>query len=379
MKRITVAIVCLLLAISVLSQEKREFTIQGKFPTSYYDGLMVYLNTIDYKETNNVVKKDSVLVEGNKFTIKGVADKPISLGYVTLAENEEITAIVALEKGTINLEMGDVPQMDGTVKNENLKEFTNAQLKNKAVLEAILEKAQSLHRAGSLDESTAEKMEQEFNDQRKYMQSEVYDFVSTNILNEIGEFFFTIYASNFGVRNLETLYAASSEEFQQSFQVKSLMNQYVWSLGSLREGKEFKGIEMKSLEGELENISKHFGKGKVVLVDFWASWCAPCIKTMPIIVKLYDRYQDSGFEIVGISLDQDEAAWKHAIKRLNMSWPQYIDDGGGWKGGAAKEYNITRIPQTYLLDREGKIAGHDLAGTALIEIIEELLTEKEKK
>ncbi len=379
MKRITVVFICLLLAISALAQEKREFAINGKFPTSYYDGLTVYLNTIDYKDTNNVVKKDSVLVVGDKFTLKGVVEKPISLGYVTLAENEEVTAVVVLETGTINLEMNDVPQMDGTVKNEALKEFTNGQLKNKADLEAILEKAQSLHRAGSLDEATANKMEQEFNDQRKLMQSEVYDFVSSNILNEVGEFFFTIYASNFGVKNLEKLYAASTEEFQQSFQVKSLMNQYVWSLGNLREGKEFKGIEMKTPEGEVENISKHFGKGKVVLVDFWASWCAPCLKTMPILVKLYDRYQDSGFEIVGISLDQDESPWKTAIKRLNMAWSQYIDDGGGWKGGAAKEYNITRIPQTYLLDREGKIAGHDLAGTALIEKIEELLTEKEGK
>lgn len=379
MKKITIALVAFLLATGALAQEKKEFTIKGKFSSAYYDGLQVYLNSIDYKGSSDVVKLDSVKVEGDQFVLRGELEKPISLGYITLEENDDITAIVIVEAGTINLEMSAVPQMDGTVKNEALKNFSNAQIKNKENLEAVLEEAQTLHRAGTLDEETSNKLEGEFNDQRKLMQDEVYDFVSTNILNELGEFFFTIYASAFTLPQLERLYAAATPEFQQSFQIKSLMNQYVWSLGDLREGKEFKGIEMKNLAGELEDISKHFGKGKVVLVDFWASWCGPCIKAMPVIVKLYDRYRDSGFEIVGISLDQDESGWKAAIKRLGMEWPQYIDDGGGWKGGAAREYNITRIPQTYLLDREGRIAGHDLAGENLIEKIEELLKKEDEK
>lgn len=379
MKRYTLVLVAFILAISALCQEKREFTINGKFPTSYYDGLTIYLNEIDYKGTNNIVKKDSVLIDGDKFVLKGVLEKPLSLGYITLAENEEVTAIVILENGTIALDMQEIPQMSGTIKNNALRDFSNAQIKNKTTLEAILEKAQTLHRSGTLDEAMSQKLEQEFNDQRQLMQDEVFDFVSTNILNELGEFFFTIYASSFKVADIEKLYAASTDTFQQSTQVKALMNQYVWSLGNLREGKEFKGIEMKNLTGEIENISKHLGKGKVVLVDFWASWCGPCIKTMPVVVKLYDRYRDSGFEIVGISLDQDESLWKAAIKRLNMEWPQYIDDGGGWRGGAAQEYSITRIPQTYLLDKEGKIAGHDLAGASLIEKIEELLKQEVKK
>lgn len=379
MRKYTIALIGLLLTVSLFAQEKKEFTIHGKFPTAYYDGLKVYLNEIDYKNTNAVFKKDSVVVAGDKFTFKGIVDKPISLRYITLAENDDLTAIIVVEKGTIDLEMSEIPQMKGSVKNDALREFTNSQIKNKAELEQILQKAQEMHQDGLLDNTSSQQMEQKFNDQRELMQNEVYEFVSSNILNELGEFFFTIYASNFGVSNLEKLYAVANDDFQQSFQVKSLMNQFVWSLGNLREGKEFKGIEMKTPEGTVENIAKHFGNGKVVLVDFWASWCAPCIKTMPIIVKLYDRYRDSGFEIVGISLDENENSWKAAIKRLGMEWPQYIDDGGGWKGGAAKNYNITKIPQTYLLDKDGRIAGHDLSGASLIQKIEELLQEKKEK
>lgn len=373
MKRFTIAIVCLLLAASALSQDKKEYTINGKFSTAYYDGLMVYLNEIDYKGTNAVYKRDSVAVVGDKFTFKGEIGKPIALRYLTLAENEDLTAIVVLEAGTINLEMFEIPQMTGTFKNDELREFTNSQIKNKAKLEEILERAQNLHKIGSLNEASSAQMEDEFNAQRDLMQAEVYDFVSSNMINEVGEFFFTIYASNFGVPSLEKLYSSSNAEFQEAFQVKSIMNQYVWSLGEFREGKLFKGLDMKNAEGIVENVDMHFGKGKVVLVDFWASWCAPCIKSMPSIVKLYDRFKDQGLEIVGISLDEDEKSWQAAIKRLGMTWPQYVDDGGGWRGGAAKAFNITRIPQTYLLDQEGKIAGHDLRGAALVQKIEELL------
>lgn len=376
MKYITSLISLLFATVSVFAQESSEFTISGKFTTSYYDGLKVYLNELDYKETNSVFKRDSTTIEGNQFTFKGTLEKPISLGYLTLQDNEDLTAIIILEKGNISLEMSEIPQMSGTVKNDELREFSNQQIKNNQELQNILDKAQNLHKAGTLDETTSNELEQIFVDQQNLMHSDVYDFVSRNILNELGEFFFTIYAANMKTTELERLYAAARPEFQQGTIIKALMNQYVWSLGNLREGQKMLGIDLKNLDGKIEDVAIHFGKGKVVLVDFWASWCQPCLKSMPTIVKLYDRYRDSGFEIVGISIDESESSWKSAIQRFRMEWPQYIDDGEQWKGAAAQQYNITRIPQTYLLDKEGKIVGHNLSGVALIEKIEELLGDK---
>lgn len=361
---------------SLFAQTNREFTVKGKFPSAYYDGLKVYLNEIDYAGTNAIVVKDSATVEGDKFTFKGTAEKPIAMRYVTLADNDEMTALIVVEPGTIELVMDQVPTMGGTVKNDELSGFTAQQINSRSELEKILEKAQSLHKAGILDEATSSDLEAKFNAQQKLMQQDVYDFVSKNILNELGEFFFTLYASNMRTPQLEMLYSLCTEQFQNSPVAKSIMQQNVWSLGNLREGQKMKGLEMKNLNGDIEDIAIHFEKGNVVLVDFWASWCAPCIKSMPIIVKLYDRYKDSGFEIVGISLDDSQSSWEAAIKRLGMTWPQYIDDGGGWAGTAAREYKISRIPQTYLLDKKGNIAGHDLSGVELIEKIEELLKEE---
>lgn len=361
---------------SILAQAGKEFIIEGKFPTTYYDGLTVYLNQIDYANTNDMQMVDSVTVVGNKFTFKGTVDKAIAMRYITIVGNDELTALVVLEPGKVELLMEEIPVMKGTVKNDELSEFTAQQINRRAALERMLEEAQSLHKAGRLDEISNSGIETKFNEERTLMKQDVYDFIGRNILNELGEFFFTIYASDLSSSQLEKLYSLSTDQFQKSPLVKTIMHQNVWSLGNLREGKKFPGMELKNQEGVMEDLSTHFNKGKVVLVDFWASWCGPCRKTIPVLVKLYDRYQDAGFEIVGVSLDHDESSWKDAIKHMNMTWPQYVDDGGGWAGAAALYYNVRSIPQTYLLDRKGNIVGSNLGGMELIEKIEELLKEE---
>ena len=88
MKRYIIVLSFLFGTIALFSQEEKDFTINGKFPTSYYDGLKVYLNEIDYRNTNGMIKKDSAVVNGERFVFSGMLDKPISLGYITLVGNE---------------------------------------------------------------------------------------------------------------------------------------------------------------------------------------------------------------------------------------------------------------------------------------------------
>lgn len=363
-----------LACLGIFAQENT-FEIDGNFETDYYDGLTVYLSSIDYKKTNEMQALDSTKVEGSKFSFSGTVNKPLEVRYITLQDNDKLSALVLLEPGTIDVTVAEIPTMSGTTKNNELNTFTQEQMVTRDKLEEILEIAQTLHRTGSLDETTGDELEKNFNEQKALMQQGVYEFVADNISNELGEFFFTIYAPNLKVTQLETLYAAANPEFQESFNAKSLINQYVWSLGKLREGQKFEGIELKNIDGATQNISEYIGNGKVVLIDFWASWCGPCVKSMPNLVKLYNEYKESGFEIVGISLDDKESSWTAAVKRLNMEWPQFFD-GGGWHGIAAKEYDITRIPQTFLLDKEGKIVGKDLSIVELTKKVQELLEKK---
>lgn len=109
-------------------------------------------------------------------------------------------------------------------------------------------------------------------------------------------------------------------------------------------------IAFTALDGRKVDLQKL--KGKVVLVDFWASWCGPCMTAMPEVIELYQKYQPKGFEVVGINLDKDRTAMERAVNRLQIPWPSYFD-GLGWGNKIALEYNVSAIPAVWLVDKNG--------------------------
>ena len=129
-------------------------------------------------------------------------------------------------------------------------------------------------------------------------------------------------------------------------------------------------IKFTSTEGKEIDLTAM--KDKVVLVDFWATWCGPCVAEMPHVISTYEKYKDAGFEVVGISLDSDKSALEQFVAENEMTWPQYFD-GRGWENDIAKEFGITGIPATFLIGKDGKIAGSNLRGNALEEAVAGLL------
>lgn len=106
-------------------------------------------------------------------------------------------------------------------------------------------------------------------------------------------------------------------------------------------------------------------KGKVVLIDFWASWCGPCRRENPNVVNLYKQYRDKGFEVFSVSLDRDRNAWVKAINDDGLIWKSHVSDLKHWGNEAAQLYGVTSIPRTVLLDREGKVIAENLRGEEL--------------
>ena len=129
-------------------------------------------------------------------------------------------------------------------------------------------------------------------------------------------------------------------------------------------------IILKDVNGNEVSLSSL--KGKVVLIDFWASWCGPCRKANKFLVNVYPSLKAKGFEIYSISIDDDKADWQKAVAADKISWLQ-VNEKGGWNAPVANQWKIEQIPTSYLLDKDGKIVARDLEGRQLEKKVNQLL------
>ncbi len=132
-------------------------------------------------------------------------------------------------------------------------------------------------------------------------------------------------------------------------------------------------IKLKDVNGK--ELALTSLKGKVVLLDFWASWCGPCRKENPNVVQAYMKYKDKGFTVFSVSLDSNKDQWLAAIKKDGLIWVNHVSDLQGWNSSAAKLYGVRGIPATFLIDKSGKIVAANLRGAELEQALEKLVSE----
>ena len=139
-------------------------------------------------------------------------------------------------------------------------------------------------------------------------------------------------------------------------------------------GRQYTDLQLKDFNGQAHRLSEYVGKGKWVLIDFWASWCGPCREELPDLVKIYEAFHNNGFDVVGISLDDEVEAWQKAVKKMKLSW-HHLSDLKGWDSKAVETYKVFGIPTNLLVNPKGKIVASNIELENLIDKLNEVLGE----
>jgi len=187
-----------------------------------------------------------------------------------------------------------------------------------------------------------------------------------NTIDEMGNSIAAFYAVNFLDAEKEFAYLSDmAARFQQSLPDSRYTEQFTAQVEEMRKlaiGMPAPDIKLPNPQGDTVALSSL--RGNYVMIDFWAAWCKPCRMENPNVVRLYNKYNDQGFEIYGVSLDRTKEAWTEAIEKDNLTWTQ-VSDLQYFDSEAASLYNISAIPATVLLDKEGKIIAKNLRGPTL--------------
>lgn len=355
MKKLIALVFCFTGLISF--SQKSNVTINGELLNNSYK--KVTLQHIA-AETKDLLSVD---IENNKFAIKTNIVEP-DLFKLSFDENVFIVfAINPGEKITLKCDPARLPESISLVGSKNtiliyetdkkLREFKNEidSLNKIYYANAYSPKIDSIKDALVLLADKNEKNKTQY----------LRNFIINNSTSLACVFFYDMLDLE---DNFDVLKISDSILFKthpNNIYVKTFHEKLVKSQ-SVKVGLPAPEIDLPGQDGK--NIKLSSLKGKFVLIDFWASWCSPCRKESPNMVKLYAKYKDKGFEIYSVSLDKSKDSWVTAIKADNLGWI-HVSDLKYWNSQGAKDYNVTSVPFTVLIDKQGIIIAKGLRGEEL--------------
>ena len=377
MKRILV-LGCLLISFVGLfgqnetSKETKDCTIQGVLD-GVYKGTKVYL--VEEEEINGASKViDSCDVKDNRYTfvVKNVTVP--RMYFVKSGDSECLSPItpVWVERGKVRVKANSNFFLNcdvrGTVNNEIFSAYN-------AVIRHIVD---SVNRSANIDVMLNRNQTQEARERDFKARTNFHNTRSLELQEELVRRYsdqaiapFMIFwemKANVSLEKLKQLRALVDPSLIEHPYTKQL-DEFI-RLADFKVGSDMPDFKLPDKDGKDFVFSTL--RGKYVLVDFWASWCGPCMREMPNVVKLYKECKGKNFEIVGISLDQKRDAWLNAVEKNKMKWIQ-VSELKSWETLPVKLCNISAVPYTVLVDPEGKVIALDLRGEELIKKVKEVL------
>jgi peroxiredoxin len=370
--------------VSCSKVKKGEFLITGT-AKGFEDGKSVILQTQD-AEGMKMLSVDTVKIKDGKFEFKGKINEPtmyalsfpdFQSGFPVIVESDEIK--VEVKKDSINNS-----KISGTYNNDEFQKFNDAAKKvQKKMMDFQTKNMQAFNTAQQMQDTvTMNKLMKQNSNIQKELKDMMVKYPDTHPKSFISA--------------LIVLDMFRSPEFDAA-KVRKLYNSFDADLQNTKIGKKIKtqleGVEKAKKETAPKTISATVGQmapdfsaktpqgatvslkeslGKVTVIDFWASWCGPCRKENPAVVALYNELHTKGLNIIGVSLDKDQAKWVEAIAKDKLAWTQ-ISNLKEFEDPIALQYGIEQIPTTFVLDKTGKIVAKDLRGAELKAKVMELL------
>jgi thiol-disulfide isomerase/thioredoxin len=354
------------------SRKSGNFELTGNFTNS--KGEMLYLEKLS--STQPQLVDSTVIDENGNFRFNGYTP---SIGFYRVKVSPQNFAMLVLDStdkvrltGSLN-DLGETYKAEGSPETSLFIEYNEIARRRDQRLDSLNKAFQLVMEGSQMD---ARKMDS---------LSKIFEVPYNMIVEASGEVLLdkikknsAMYSSLIAIQSLEpdkypdvykALDEGLSKKYPNDHNVK-MFHSVVSSVLATAIGQEAPEISLASPAGERIALSSL--KGKVVLIDFWASWCGPCRKEMPNVVAAYKKFKNKGFEVFGVSLDRDKDRWVEAIAKDGITWPQ-VSDLKQWESEVVRLYNIQGIPYTVLLDREGKILAKNLRGEELDRKLAEVL------
>lgn len=333
------------------------------------DGTKVYI--AEMQGYFSFVPSDSTLVKNGRYEMKGQQKQPVLRFVMAVVDKSDpLMAQFILENTHITINLTKDPKTTvviGGRDNELWAEFNKKEEDYNSKVEPTWKIANDSTKT-QVERDSAQKKLDEFN---KLQNAKHTQFLVDNIPSGVSSILLGYYYTQLDEPTLTKILALMKEKCPNDEVYREIVKEREITKKT-GVGAQYTDIALNTPEGKLIKVSDFVGKNKVTMIDFWASWCGPCRQEMPNVIKAYNEYKEKGFAVVGVSLDNNKKAWKEAIQKLGIPWPQ-MSDLKGWQSAGAALYNVRSIPATILIDQKGKIIAKDLRGEELEIKLKEIL------